>query len=391
MKKDNLNFQLSTFNLINGGDYTKMNADFMQALNAISKEKGIEKEILIVAVETALATAYRKNFGTSQNVEATIDGESGEITVFAKKTVVNNVENSILEISLENAQNLNQKYQEGDIVNIEITPREFGRVAAQTAKQVVMQKIREAERDIIYNEYLSKERDIVTGIIQRRTKTAVFINFGKIEAMLPTNEQVKTEDYQMNKRLKVYILEVKQTTKGPQISVSRTHPELVKRLFEQEVPEIYDGTVEIKNIARDPGSRTKIAVYSKDKDVDALGACVGQNSHRVNAVVHELHGEKIDIALWNKDIREFIKSAITPAIGLAVELDIDAKLARVVVPDMQLSLAIGKEGQNVRLAAKLTGWKIDIKSEKIAEETGYIINKESYFSYNGNNSKEENE
>ena len=368
-----------------------MNAEFIQALNTISKERGIDKEILVEAVETALSTAYRKNFGTNQNVEVIIDRETGEINVYAKKEVVEKVEDDILEISIEDAQRLNTKYQQGDIVNIEITPKDFGRVAAQTAKQVVMQKIREAERDLIYNEYLAKERDIVTGIIQRKTKLAVFVNFGKIEAMMPVNEQVKNEEYIMNKRIKVYVVEVKQTTKGPQIFVSRTHPELIKRLFEQEVPEIYEGIVEIKNIARDPGSRTKIAVYSKDKDVDPLGACVGQNSHRVNAIVNELHGEKIDITLWSKDVREFVKSAITPAIALAVELSEETKTARVVVPDDQLSLAIGKEGQNVRLAAKLTGWKIDIKSKKIANDTGFIKNEESYFTNNMNNKNIEDE
>ena len=368
-----------------------MNAEFIQALNTISKERGIDKEILVEAVETALSTAYRKNFGTNQNVEVIIDRETGEINVYAKKEVVEKVEDDILEISIEDAQRLNTKYQQGDIVNIEITPKDFGRVAAQTAKQVVMQKIREAERDLIYNEYLAKERDIVTGIIQRKTKLAVFVNFGKIEAMMPVNEQVKNEEYIMNKRIKVYVVEVKQTTKGPQIFVSRTHPELIKRLFEQEVPEIYEGIVEIKNIARDPGSRTKIAVYSKDKDVDPLGACVGQNSHRVNAIVNELHGEKIDITLWSKDVREFVKSAITPAIALAVELSEETKTARVVVPDDQLSLAIGKEGQNVRLAAKLTGWKIDIKSKKIANDTGFIKNEESYFTNNVNNKNIEDE
>ncbi|OGO84209.1 MAG: transcription termination/antitermination protein NusA [Clostridiales bacterium GWE2_32_10] len=368
-----------------------MNAEFIQALNTISKERGIDKEILVEAVETALSTAYRKNFGTNQNVEVIIDRETGEINVYAKKEVVEKVEDDILEISIEDAQRLNTKYQQGDIVNIEITPKDFGRVAAQTAKQVVMQKIREAERDLIYNEYLAKERDIVTGIIQRKTKLAVFVNFGKIEAMMPVNEQVKNEEYIMNKRIKVYVVEVKQTTKGPQIFVSRTHPELIKRLFEQEVPEIYEGIVEIKNIARDPGSRTKIAVYSKDKDVDPLGACVGQNSHRVNAIVNELHGEKIDITLWSKDVREFVKSAITPAMALAVELSEETKTARVVVPDDQLSLAIGKEGQNVRLAAKLTGWKIDIKSKKIANDTGFIKNEESYFTNNMNNKNIEDE
>lgn len=363
-----------------------MNAEFIQALEGISKEKGIGEEILFEAVETALATAYRKNFGTSQNVEVIIDRKTGEINVYAKKEVVEKVSDPILEISLEKAHEISKTYNIGDVINIEITPRDFGRVAAQTAKQVVMQKIREAEREIVYNEYLSKERDIITGIIQRKTNTAVFVNFGKTEAMLPLAEQVKTESYEMNKRLKVYVVEVKQTTKGPQVFVSRTHPELIKRLFEQEVPEIYNGVVEIKNIARDAGSRTKMAVYSNDPDVDALGACVGQNSSRVNAITHELHGEKIDIAIWNKDVREFVKSAIMPAVALAVELDEEQKVARVAVDDKQLSLAIGKDGQNVRLAAKLTGWKIDIKSDKVARETGFIKDEASYFS---NKAKEE--
>lgn len=337
--------------------------EFIQALEQIQKEKGIDKEIVFEAIEASLVTACKKNFGTSQNIKVTMDREKGTVKVFAQKTVVEEVSDAALEISPEDAVKINARYQVGDICDVEVTPRNFGRIAAQNAKQVVVQKIREAERNIIYKEYKSKERDIVTGLIQRKEKKNVFVNLGKIEALLSPAEQVPTEQYMMNQRIKVYVLEVKNTPKGPQVLVSRTHPELIKRLFEQEVPEIHDGIVQIKSIAREPGSRTKIAVHSKDPQVDPLGACVGPNGNRVNVIVDELAGEKIDIVVWSSDPSEFIAAALSPAQVASVEADVEGFTATVVVPDYQLSLAIGKEGQNARLAARLTGYKIDIKSE----------------------------
>ena len=292
------------------------------------------------------------------------------------------VEDDMLQISLEDARNINPYFIIGDIIDIEVTPKNFGRISAQTAKQVVVQKFREAEREILYNQYITKEKDIMTGIVQRQERKNVIVQLGKIDAILTPNEQIPTEKYNFMDRMKVYILEVKQSTKGPQIYVSRTHPELVKRLFEQEVPEVYDGTVEIKSIAREAGSRTKIAVYTKDKNVDALGACVGQNGYRVNVIVNELQGEKIDVINWSEDPKEFIAAALSPSKVLAVAINEQDQSAKIVVPDHQLSLAIGKEGQNARLSAKLTGWRIDIKSETQARETNFLgeeqlINEES--------------
>lgn len=340
-----------------------MNAEFIQALEQIEKEKGIEKDILFEAIETSLVTACKKNFGTAQNIKVIIDRENGNVSVYAKKEVVEEPLDKNLTISLEDARVMNVHYELGDIVDVEVTPKNFGRIAAQTAKQVVVQKIREAEREIIFNQYRSKEKDIVTGIVQRKERKNVMINLGRTEATLAPNEQIPFERYEFNDRIKIYVLEVKHTSKGPQILVSRTHPELIKRLFEQEVPEIHDGIVEIKSIAREPGSRAKIAVYSNDVDVDAVGACVGQNGARVNVVVNELQGEKIDIILWDEDPRKYIAASLSPSKVIEVVMDEEDKSARVVVPDYQLSLAIGKEGQNARLAAKLTGYRIDIKSE----------------------------
>ncbi len=340
-----------------------MNAEFLGALEQIEKEKGVSKEILIEAIEAALISAYKRNFGSSQNVSVSIDRLSGEVKVFAQKKVVEVPDNDLYEISLGDAQNISSTYEFEDIVDIEVTPKKFGRIAAQTAKQVVVQRIREAERGLIYEEFTSKENDIVTGIVQRYEKKNVMVEMGKIEAILAPNEQVPREKYNFNDRLKVYVVEVKKTTKGPQILISRTHPGLVKRLFEQEVPEIYDGIVEIKGISREPGSRTKIAVQSLDENVDPVGACVGQRGNRVQVIVDELRGEKIDIIPWSADAAEYIAASLSPAKVLKVDVNEEEKTARVIVPDYQLSLAIGKEGQNARLAAKLTGWKIDIKSE----------------------------
>ena len=342
--------------------------EFINALNQIEKEKGIDKEVIFEAIETSLVSACKKNFGTSQNIKVVINRETGDVACYAQKEVVEEVEDDMLQISLEDARNINPYFIIGDIIDIEVTPKNFGRISAQTAKQVVVQKFREAEREILYNQYITKEKDIMTGIVQRRERKNVIVQLGKIDAILTPNEQIPFEEYNFMDRIKVYVLEVKQSTKGPQIYVSRTHPELVKRLFEQEVPEVYDGTVEIKSIAREAGSRTKIAVYTKDKNVDALGACVGQNGYRVNVIVNELHGEKIDVINWSEDPKEFIAAALSPSKVVAVSINEQEQSAKIVVPDHQLSLAIGKEGQNARLAAKLTNWKIDIKSESQAKQ-----------------------
>lgn len=346
-----------------------MNVDFIDALNEIEKEKGISKDIIFEALESALISSYRKNFGASQNAEVEMDKTTGQAKVFAIKDIVENVENEYLEISLDDAKKIDDKYEIGDVARIEITPKDFGRIAAQTAKQVVIQRIKDAERDVIYDEFINRENEIITGMIQRISKNNVFIDLGKTEGILPPTEQIEGEEYNQSDRLKLLILEVKKTTKGPQVILSRSHPGLIKRLFELEVPEISNGIVEIYSISREAGSRTKIAVYSKDPDVDPLGACVGFKGSRVKAIVDELNGEKIDIVIWSKDIGEFIANSLSPSKVLKVEVDEKEKSALVVVPDYQLSLAIGRSGQNARLAAKLTNWKIDIKSESQYKES----------------------
>lgn len=348
--------------------------ELIEALGSIEKEKGIDREVMFQAIENALISACKKNYGSSQNIKVEMSRETGNINVFAQKEVVEEVENNIIQISLDEAKQINKVYEIGDIVDIPITLKDLNRISAQAAKQVVVQKFREAEREKLYSEFITKERDIDTGIIQRVEHKNVIISLGKLDAVLPVKEQIADEKYNFNERLKVYILEVKQTTKGPQVTVSRTHFELVKRLFELEVPEIFDGTVEIKNISREAGSRTKMAVYSKDPAVDPVGACVGPNGNRVNVIVNELRGEKIDIIEWNADPKKFITEALKPSKVIAVELiqNEEEQCAKVVVPNNQLSLAIGKEGQNVRLAARLTGWKIDIKSEAQAKATDFI-------------------
>jgi N utilization substance protein A len=335
----------------------------MQAFEQLGKEKGIAPEILFDAIEAALISAYKRNFSSAQNVRVALDRETGEIHVFARKTVMEEVTDPRLEISLAEAQEIDPRYVLEDVVELEVTPKNFGRIAAQTAKQVVVQRIREAERGIIYEEYSSRESDIVTGIVQRIEAKNVFVDLGKAEAILQPSEQIPGEMYRHGDRIKTYIIEVKKTTKGPQILVSRTHPGLLKRLFELEVPEIHDGVVEIKSVAREPGLRSKIAVHSRDENVDPVGACVGHKGMRVQTIVNELKGEKIDIVKWNVDPGKYIANALSPAKVVAVDVNETDKASRVVVPDYQLSLAIGKEGQNARLAAKLTGWKIDIKSE----------------------------
>jgi len=340
-----------------------MNGEFLEAMDQISKEKGISKDLLFEAIDLALVSAYKKNFGTSQNVKVLIDKQNGEVHVYALKTVVEQVENDFLEISLQDAKVINRNYEIGDTLENKVTPRNFGRIAAQTAKQVVVQKIREAERGNIFEEYVTRENELVTGLVQRKEKNNVYIDLGKTEAVLPSNEQVPVETYNLNDRIKCYILEVKKTTKGPQIILSRSHPGLVKRLFELEVPEIQTGVVEIKNISREAGSRTKLAVYSHDQNVDAVGACVGQRGQRVQTIVDELKGEKIDIIEWSEEPALLVSSALSPAKVIEVQIEKETGTAHVIVSDSQLSLAIGKEGQNARLSAKLTGWKIDIKSE----------------------------
>ena len=353
------------------------NNELLEALTILEQEKNIPKETLLDAIENSLITACKNHFGKSDNIKVTIDPETCEYHVYQEKTVVEQVVDSILEISLANARMIDSKYEPGDIVNIEVKSKEFGRIATQNAKNVILQKIREEERKVLYDEYYSKEKDVVTGIVQRYVGKNVSINLGKVDAILAENEQVRKEVFQPTERIKLYVLEVKSTNKGPKILVSRTHPELVKRLFESEVTEVKEGIVEIKSIAREAGSRTKIAVWSNDPDVDPVGACVGMNGARVNAIVGELRGEKIDIINWNENPAMLIENALSPAKVISVIADAEEKSAKVVVPDYQLSLAIGKEGQNARLAARLTGFKIDIKSETQAREAGDFMDYEN--------------
>lgn len=347
-----------------------MNNELLEALTILEKEKDISKDTLLEAIEQSLLQACKNHFGKADNVKVNINPETCEFHVVAEKTVVEKVEDEVMEISLTNAKLLDSKYELGDIVNVEIKSKEFGRIATQNAKNVILQKIREEERKVLYNQYYGKEKDVVTGIVQRYLGKNVSINLGKVDAVLNENEMVKGEVFQPTERIKLYVLEVKDTPKGPKILVSRTHPELVKRLFESEVAEVRDGTVEIKSIAREAGSRTKIAVWSNNPDVDPVGACVGLNGVRVNTIVEELRGEKIDIINWNENSAILIENALSPAKVICVIADDDEKTAKVIVPDYQLSLAIGKEGQNARLAARLTGFKIDIKSETQARESG---------------------
>lgn len=344
-----------------------MNADFVQAIFELGKEKGISPELLYQAVEEALITAYKKNFGSSQNVRVDLNKQTGEIHVYAKKNIVEHVNDALQELSIEEARKLNPNYELDDIIELEVTPKNFGRIAAQNAKQVVVQRIREAERGMVFEKFSSRENDIVNGVVQRLENRNVYIDLGRAEAILMPNEQIPGEVYQHHDRIKTYIVEVKKTNKGPQIMVSRTHPGLLKRLFELEVPEIHDGLVEIKSVAREAGMRSKIAVYTKDENIDPVGACVGQKGMRVQTIVNELRGEKIDIVKYSSNPEQYVANALSPAKVILAEADDNEKICRVVVPDYQLSLAIGKEGQNARLAAKLTGWKIDIKSESQAQ------------------------
>lgn len=347
-----------------------MNKELIEALNALEKEKEISKEKLLSAIETSLLTACKNHFGKADNFKVTINRETGDFKVIAEKEVVDDVTDDTTQISLADAKMINAKYDIGDMVNIEVKSKDFGRIAIQVAKNVILQTIREEERNVLFDQYSSKEKEVVTGVVQRYVGKNIIINLGKVDATLNESEMVRGETFKPNDRVKVYVLEVKNGNKGPKILVSRTHPELVKRLFEAEVAEVRDGTVEIMNVAREAGSRTKIAVWSSNPDVDPVGACVGINGARVNAVVEELGGEKIDIVAWNENAAYLIENALSPAKVVSVIADDEAKTARVVVPDYQLSLAIGKEGQNARLAAKLTGFKIDIKSESQMKELG---------------------
>lgn len=348
-----------------------MKIDFFEALEAIVKEKGISKDVLLEAIEAALVSGYKRNFNSAQNVRVQIDAQKHAVRVFARKTVVEEVTDSRTQISIYEAHEMDPNYVVGDIIDMEVTPKDFGRIAAQTAKQVVTQRIREAERGMIYSEFIDREQDIITGTYQRQDARFYYIDLGKAEAQMPLNEKMPGENFKQGDRVKAFITKVDKTTKGPQIYISRTHPGLLKRLFELEVPEIFDGTVEIRSVAREAGDRSKIAVYSTDPNVDPVGACVGPKGLRVQTVVQELKGEKIDIVEWSEDPAVYVANSLSPSKVLHVSVYENEKMTRVVVPDFQLSLAIGKKGQNARLAAKLTGWKIDIKSETQAKEEGF--------------------
>jgi N utilization substance protein A len=345
-----------------------MKSEFIDALDELEREKGIEKEVLLEAIEAALISSYKKNFNTSQNVRVTINRMNGAIEVFARKTVVDEVLNPTVEISIEAALETNPNFQIGDPYEIEITPKDFGRIAVQTAKQVITQRLREAERGMIYNAYIDKEDDIVTGLIQRQDSRNFYIELGKVDGVLPLTELLPQDNLKQGDRVKVYVTKVDNTTKGPQILLSRSHPGLLKRLFELEVPEIYEGIVQIKSVAREAGFRSKIAVHSHQVEVDPVGSCVGPKGLRVQNIVNELRGEKIDIVRYSDDITVYVANALSPSKVVSVDVFEQEKMARVIVPDHQLSLAIGIKGQNARLAAKLTGWKIDIKSESQAEQ-----------------------
>lgn len=350
------------------------NKELIEALDMIEKEKSISKDVMIEAIENSLLAACKNEFGGKvDNIKVNINRETGAVGVFAEKMIVDEVIDDTAEITLDEAKLKfpRKKLAVGDVVNIEVTPKDFQRISAQKAKQTVVQKIREEERRVLFDQYSGIEHEVVTGIVQRYVGNNISINLGKADAILTEAEQIPTERFRPTERIKVYVLEVKDNTKGPRITVSRTHKELVRRLFEEEVTEVHDGIVEIRSIAREPGARTKMAVSSNDANVDPVGACVGLNGARVNAIVDELRGEKIDIINWSDDPAELIRNALSPSQVVSVDVDEYEKSAKVIVPDYQLSLAIGKEGQNARLAARLTGFKIDIKSESQAEGNFY--------------------
>jgi len=350
------------------GELEKMkaidNKELIIALEELEKEKGIKKEELLESIRTALITAYKRNFDALENVDVKMDEETGATHVFAVKEVMERANDDALEISLEDARKINKDLQIGDSVEVEIVPRDFGRIAAQTAKQVIIQKLRETERNMIFNEYNERKGEIVSGIIQKADKHIVVMDLGKLEGIMLPKDQIPTENYKVNDKIKGYVVDVERGEKGaPQAIVSRTHPDFVRKLLEFEIPEIYEGLIEIKSVSRDPGLRSKVAVYSPDENIDPVGSCVGQKGIRIQNVINELHGEKIDVIEWNPDPSTFIAAALLPAQIMAVDIKEEEKFAQVIVPDDQLSLAIGKAGQNARLAAKLTNWKIDIKSE----------------------------
>lgn len=345
-----------------------MNKELLNAIAFLSKEKGVSTDVICDSLEAVLITAYKKEPEANPIADVELNRETGDYRIVAAQTVVDEVENPHNEISLEDARKINPEYEVGDVVNVDVTPDNFGRIAAQAAKQVMIQRLREAERNIVYDEFYNRTDDIITGLIQRIENRNVYVDLGKAEAVLPVSEQIPTENYAVGQRVKCYVVEVRKTTKGAQILVSRTHPGLLKRLFELEVPEIYEGVVELKSVAREPGRRSKIAVYSRDENVDSVGACVGPKGTRVQNIVTELQNEKIDIVKWDEDPAVYIANALSPAQVISVTVDESDKSSSVVVPDYQLSLAIGKAGQNARLAAKLTNWKIDIKSESQAQE-----------------------
>ena len=338
--------------------------EFIKAMEELEKERGISKEYLIESLETALVTAYKREFDTVDNVKVTIDENTGELHIYSVRDVVEILEDPLLEINLEAAQKIDSSYNVGDVVNLEIQPKDFGRIAAQTAKQVVVQKIREVERNMVFTEFNDKKGEIVTGLIQKADGGVVVMDLGKLEGVMPLKEQISTEHYKVNDKIRGYVVDVERGAKGnPQVIVSRSHPDFVRKLFEFEIPEIYEGLIEIKSVSRDAGSRSKVAVYSKNPDIDPVGSCVGQKGIRIQNIISELNGEKIDVIEWNEDPSIFIAAALLPAQVMAVDVREEEKFAQVVVPNDQLSLAIGKAGQNARLAAKLTNWKIDIKSE----------------------------
>ena len=345
-----------------------MNKELLSAIEYLSKEKGVTADVICDSLEAVLITAYKKEYDGNPNATVRLDRLTGDYSIVSPKTVVAEVADEENEISLEDAQAIDKGYEEGDEILVDVTPKNFGRIAAQAAKQVMIQRLREAERNIVYDEFYGRTDDIITGIIQRIEQKNVYIDLGKAEAVLPYSEQIPTEEYMVGQRIKCYVVEVRNSPKGAQIQLSRTHPGLLKRLFELEVPEIYDGVVELHSVAREPGKRSKIAVYSRDPNVDCVGACVGPKGARVQNIVMELQNEKIDIVKWDEDPAVYIANALSPAQVVSVTIDEGAKSSVVVVPDYQLSLAIGKAGQNARLAAKLTNWKIDIKSESQAED-----------------------
>ena len=340
------------------------NKQLIKALEDLEKEKGIKKEYLLESIESALVTAYKRNFDSSENVKFVMDKQTGSTNVYSVKEIVEKVENPVTQIDLKSAKKINKTLKVGDQVDIEIVPKNFGRIAAQTAKQVIVQKIREAERDVLYNEYSDRKGEIVSGIIQKADRGIVIMNLGKLEGVMPAKEQIPTERYKVNDKVKAYVLDVDRGEKGaPQVIISRSHPDFVRKMLEIEIPEIYEGIIEVKSVSRDPGKRCKVAVYSQDENIDPVGSCVGQKGIRIQNIINELNGEKIDVIEWNPDIATFIASALLPAKIMAVDVKEEDKFAQVIVADDQLSLAIGKAGQNARLAAKLTNWKIDIKSE----------------------------